>query len=655
MKLSLRFKLFLGFITLNFVVSSLLGYFMYQSSSKRFFENFRNHKLSIARFLSTAIDGDIHERLTTVEASKTEPRFMEYVKLCNKTWKHEKEVQYIYTLNFDRVNDRLYYVLDGKIPEQDIMWFETPSFAFDYYVDPTGRLTVEYNYSLYTEDFTIDTDIGAIQVGLNNGPGNKQLLIEGKPIFTLLTIDPLSASTPIGTATRADRVKSGPITIKGKEMECLITYSGKGEPSSYPGNDFVERDEIVKQIKDLISSKADYVDKEIVQNAYGSFITAYSTIKNSRGKGVGIVCVDINSQEIDLFRRSIILVAFLVFIVSFVISTIFTVFLSRHFTQPLEKLMAGVNALSAGNLTTRVEVRPGDEFGRLADSFNSMVDNLRNASEEQKRLIREISELNEGLEQRVVERTLTIQAQSEELNRQIMMARRIQMSLLPVRLPDISTITLSFKYQPMMAVGGDFIDFYYNKREMMLFICDVSGHGVPAAFLSAMVKMSLPACYSAGRNTSLAMERLHDSLSGKLGGHFISAIFCHIDLASGTMVSSNAGHPPLIIVRHQGDVESVGAQGRIISDKFPLNAVNLTTYLDRGDKIILYTDGIIEARNNDLMMFGEENMMRIIREHRLRPATELCEEIYRSIITYIGSTSPEFEDDITLMVSEYNG
>ena len=88
------------------------------------------------------------------------------------------------------------------------------------------------------------------------------------------------------------------------------------------------------------------------------------------------------------------------------------------------------------------------------------------------------------------------------------------MSLLPVRLPDISTITLSFKYQPMMAVGGDFIDFYYNKREMMLFICDVSGHGVPAAFLSAMVKMSLPACYGAGRNTSLAMERLHDSLTG---------------------------------------------------------------------------------------------------------------------------------------------
>jgi serine phosphatase RsbU (regulator of sigma subunit) len=654
MKLSLRLKLFFGFITLNFLVSSLLGYFMYQSSSERFFENFREHKLSIARFISTAIDGDIHERMKT-EASAEDPHFMMYVRLINKIWKQEKEVQYIYTLNYDRANDHLFYVLDGNIPEQDIMWFETPSFAFDYFVNKDGKLTVDYNYIKFTEDFSIDSDIGKIAISLKNGPGKHRLLIEGIPVFTVLTIDPLSASTPVGTSTRDDRVKTGPITLKGKKMECTITYSGKGEPSSYPGNDFVERDVILKQIKNIIKSNKDFVDSEIVHNAYGSFITAYSTIKNSKGEGVGIVCVDINSREIDQFKRNILLIAFLVFLVTFVISTVFTVFLSRHFTQPLEKLMDGVNALSAGDLTARVDVRPGDEFGKLAESFNSMVGNLRAASDEQKRLISEISELNESLERRVIERTLTIQAQSEELNRQIMMARRIQMSLLPVRLPDISTVTLSFKYQPMMAVGGDFIDFYYNKREMMLFICDVSGHGVPAAFLSAMVKMSLPGCYSAGRNTSLAMERLHESLTGKLGGHFISAIFCHIDLTNGTMVSSNAGHPPLIIVRHKGDVESVGAQGRIISDKFPLNAVNVTTYLDRGDKVILYTDGIIEARNNDLVMFGENNMMRIIKEHRLRPATELCEEIYRSIISYIGTTSPEFEDDITLMVSEYNG
>jgi serine phosphatase RsbU (regulator of sigma subunit) len=151
------------------------------------------------------------------------------------------------------------------------------------------------------------------------------------------------------------------------------------------------------------------------------------------------------------------------------------------------------------------------------------------------------------------------------------------------------------------------------------------------------------------------MEKLHQSLLGKMGGHFISAIFCHIDLTTGTMVSSNAGHPPIIIVRKSGDIEFVGSQGRIISEKFPLNPMTVITPLSEGDKVILYTDGITEARNRDLVMFGEENLIQIIRKHRLRSSTELCEEIYRMIINYIGTTSPEFEDDITLLVSEYNG
>ncbi|HOT46138.1 MAG TPA: SpoIIE family protein phosphatase [Spirochaetota bacterium] len=654
MKLSLRMKLFLGFMTLNLTVSLLFGFFMYKASSDRFFSTFREHKLSIARFISTAIDGDVHESFTTKESAQG-PKFWRYIKIMNTTWKNEKEVRYIYTLNYDRKQNKLFYALDANIPEQDIMWFETPSFAFDYFFDKDGRMTVEYNYTFYKEDFDINTDIGKVRISLRNGKDKKQLLVQGQPVFEVLTIDPLSAKCPGGISKRDDRVKTGSITVNGTKMECTITYSGKGEPSSYPGNDFVEMKKVIDQMIGIIKSKKDYVDKEIVRNAYGSFITAYSPIVNSKGEGIGIVCVDINSREVIDFRRSILLVAIAMAAITFVISTLFTIYLSQHFTQPLAKLMTGINTLASGDMTTMVDIRSGDEFSRLAESFNSMVRSLHNSSEEQKRLINEISQLNENLEQRVIDRTLTIQAQSEELNRQIMMARRIQMSLLPVRLPDINAVTLSFKYQPMMAVGGDFIDFYYNNREMMLFICDVSGHGVPAAFLSAMVKMSLPACYNAGRNTSLAMEKLHQSLQGKMGGHFISAIFCHIDLAAGTMTSTNAGHPPIIIIRKAGDVEFVGSQGRIISEKLPLNAMNVTTKLNEGDKMILYTDGITEARNHDLVMFGEDNLVRFVRQHRMRPATELCEEIYRMVINYIGTTSPEFEDDITLMVSEYNG
>ncbi len=543
MNFSLRFKLFLGFMTLNLVISLLLGFFMYRTSGDRFFQKFRTNKLSIARFISTAIDGDVHETFTTPDTSKN-PKFWEYIRLMNSVWKQEKEIRYIYTLNYDRANDRIFYALDANIAEQDLVWFETEYFAFDMFFDSDGRMTVEYNYTFKKENFTIDTDIGKIDVTLLDEKDRKQLIIQGQPVFTVLSMDPLSVETPAGTARRDDRVKTGSVTFNGKTMECTITYSGRGEPTSYPGNDFIEKEAFIARVKEIINKKQNIVDEEPVVNAYGKFISAYAPILNSGGEGIGVVMVDINSREVDEFKWGMLRVAIMVSVITFLISTVFTVFLARHFTRPMAKLMEGVNALAAGDLGSRVDVQGADEFGRLAGSFNTMAKNLQSASEEQKRLIQEVSQLNEHLEQRVTDRTLTIQAQSEELNRQIMMARRIQMSLLPVRLPDIPAVTLSFKYQPMMAVGGDFVDFSYNSREMMLFICDVSGHGVPAAFLSAMVKMSLPSCYSAGKNTSLAMDRLYQSLMGKMGGHFISAVFCHIDLATGAMVSSNAGHPP---------------------------------------------------------------------------------------------------------------
>ncbi len=655
MKFNLRYKIFFWIMALNFVVTALLGFFMYRTSSDEFFERFRRHKLSIARFIATAIDGDVHEKLTDQKMTVGNEKYWRAIRLISAVWKQEKDVRYIYSVNYDRAKDRLYYVLDGNIPEQDLLWFETDHFAFDMFFDKDGRMTVEYNYRFYKEDFDIDTEIGRVRVAFRDTPPLRRLMLNDQAVFTVRSTNPLSAHCPGGFAHRNDRVKEGPIMLNGREVDCLITYSGKGEPSSYPGNDFVEKKEIVRFIKTLIVEKRNYIDPEPIKNAYGEYISAYAVILNSRNEGVGAVMVDINSRDVEIFRRRIVMTALLVFLVTFAISTLLAVVLSRHITRPLARLMEGVTRLSGGDMNALVDVRSGDEIGRLAASFNDMVKNLDRASEEQKRLIEEIRRLNEGLERRVAERTLTIQEQSEELNRQIMMARKIQMSLLPGRLPDLERVSIAFTYKPMMGVGGDFMDFSCSGDELMLFICDVSGHGVPAAFLAAMVKMSLPACYASGRSPSRALEVLHESLKEKLGGHLISAVFCHLDMATGTLRSSNAGHPPVIIIRAGGEVEYVGSQGRILSESFPPNHTEVVTALGRGDKIMLYTDGIIEARNSGMVLYGEERLDRLIRQNASRSSEELCETIYREIYRYIGTTSPEFEDDITILVTEYRG
>jgi serine phosphatase RsbU (regulator of sigma subunit) len=654
MKINLRFKLFIGFMALNFAISSLLGYMLYRASSDRFFSTFRAHKLSLARAISTAIDGDAHSRFTA-PGSMNDPEFKRCIKFISTIAKKESDVRYIYTLNLNPADGKLYYALDGNIPPQDIIWFETPSLAFDFFINRDGALTVEYNYTFHTDDFTVDTDAGEVTIGLAGGPDGRKVSIQGETVFTVLAEDPLSARTQAGICSKDDVVKTGTITISGKEMKFTATYAPKDQPSSEPGQEYVERAEIIRDMLGFIRERKDYVDTESGRSAFGNFFTAYSPILDGRGRGTGIVCVDVNSREIEIFRRNILLVGIGVFIATLFLSVLLTVFLSRHFTRPLDRLMAGVNAIVNGDMDSRVEVTGGDEFGRLAESFNDMVHSLQVSTAERERLIEEISLLNESLERRVVERTMTIQSQSEALNRQMMMARRIQLSLLPTKLPDIEAVKLCYKYQPVMAVGGDFLDFHSDRQELMVFICDVSGHGVPAAFLSAMVKMSLPSCYSAGKDTAQAVGRLFRSLSGKMSGHFISAIFCHIDLASGVMVTTNAGHPTALLVRGNGGVEFLGHQGKVVCEEFPLDHINATTRLMKGDKIVLYTDGIIEARDRNFEMFGENALVELVGAHGGLDANGLCEKIYGAAVVHVGAQSPEFEDDMTVMVLEYNG
>ncbi|HPA70875.1 MAG TPA: SpoIIE family protein phosphatase [Spirochaetota bacterium] len=654
MKFNLRTKLFIGFMALNLTVSFLLGYMLYRTSSHMFFENFRAHKLSLARAISTALDPAEHSGFTSARSMNT-TAYARSIRLVSTIAKKESDIRYIYTLNLNPADGKLYYALDGNIPPQDIIWFETPSLAFDWFIGKEGALTVEYNYSFFTNDFTVDTDAGKIAIRMVNDPAKKQVLIQGTPMFTVRTADPLSADTPLGVCSKDTVVRTGDITINGKSLKCTFTYAPKNTPSSEPGQDFVESDDIIRKTLGYIREGKDHIDDKVQRGAFGSYITAYSTILDGNGRGTGIVCVDINAKEVDAFRRNILAVGIAVFFFTLILSTVLTIILSKHFTRPLARLMNGVNAIVRGDMNSRVEVMGGDEFTRLAESFNNMVDTIQASTSERERLIEEISRLNEGLERRVAERTMTVNAQTAELNRQMMMARRIQLSLLPATLPDIDAVSLSFKYQPVMAVGGDFIDFFCDGRSLTVFICDVSGHGVAAAFLAAMVKMSLPECYSAGSDTAEAVKRLYRMLSGKMGGHFISAIFCHIDLASGDMISTNAGHPAAFVVRGDGSMEYLGHRGTVICEDFPLTHTNITTRLEKGDKIVLYTDGIIEARDRNYEMYGEKALEDLVKCNSRLDVTGLCDAIYTAAVSHVGSQSPEFEDDMTVMVLEYRG
>jgi serine phosphatase RsbU (regulator of sigma subunit) len=267
----------------------------------------------------------------------------------------------------------------------------------------------------------------------------------------------------------------------------------------------------------------------------------------------------------------------------------------------------------------------------------------------------ENARLYADMEERVLERTAVIEKQKEAYELDIQLARRIQLSLLPDQLPRAGSSLLAFKYVPMMGVGGDFLDIIYQsegRRLLGLFMCDVSGHGVPAALTASMVKMSLGAWRGLIERPADTLSSISSSLAGKLGGNFITACVCLIDLDSGELTFARAGHPPLLVVRADGVSEFFSPRGRLINDLMKPNYDEVRIQLFDGDKIIIYTDGITEARaGGDGLMLGEEGFAEFACANRSMPPEDLCVSAFERVASFSGSA--QLEDDFTILAFEY--
>ncbi|HMW05513.1 MAG TPA: SpoIIE family protein phosphatase [Leptospiraceae bacterium] len=538
MELTLRKKLIIGFTLLDLIISILLGVFMFQFSYGMFFQNFKDHKTSIAKFGSSLLSGE-EDPLLQSEKQSNQSDLKEKIKILNQIIFSENNIQSICILSYSPDEDNFRYVIK------------------------------------------------------NDGTMNGQVYQAEK--------------------SQIEKLRK---VLREKSREPVFS-------------------------EDEIFTKEAYV---------------YSKIFNLKEEVIGILVLEIDSKPILDFKTKMAIVAIVLCIFTFCLTGLVAVFMAKYFFSPLEVLSDAVNNLASGNLIMIENFDKKDEFGKLAKSFNAMVNNLKIASEVQYNLIIEISNLNDNLEKIVEERTRTIQSQSQELEKQIMIAKKIQLSLLPEDVPRIKGATLSFRYQPMMGVGGDFIDFdYKNTNDLILFICDVSGHGVPAAFLATMVKMSLQECYDMKLSPAESIQRIQRSLQGKLSGHFLSAVYCHIDLQKGLMSSANAGHLPILKVGLNEEHQFINSKGRIICEAFKPSSEQIITKLEVGDKIILYTDGVTEARNNKNELFGYERLVDISLKHHFETSFNMCNHIYNSVLSFMGNSDAHFTDDITLLVAEYSG
>jgi len=239
--------------------------------------------------------------------------------------------------------------------------------------------------------------------------------------------------------------------------------------------------------------------------------------------------------------------------------------------------------------------------------------------------------------------------QLKEIRKELEVARRIQLSILPRRFPSSTDFRVAARYVPMTSVAGDFYDYIMVKdHEVGLLVADVSGHGVPAALIASMVKLAAASQRVVAADPSQFLAGMNSALLGNTQNQFVTAAYAHLNSESGELRYSAAGHPPLLLVRN-GGVTQIQENGLMLA-AFNFASYSTAVYkLEAGDRIAMYTDGILEASNAEGHFFGLDTLCELLTQTRqLSPARAAD-----TIISSVRRWSRTQDDDLTVLICDY--
>jgi len=232
-------------------------------------------------------------------------------------------------------------------------------------------------------------------------------------------------------------------------------------------------------------------------------------------------------------------------------------------------------------------------------------------------------------------------------------ARQIQQSLLPERPGHLDSLSVAVRFGPSSAVAGDLYDFLSpSPGTLAVLVADVSGHGVPAALLASMVKVATISHAEHAARPADILVRVNRTLCESLPRGFVTATYAYLDPARGEARVANAGHPPPLLIRAAGgEIAEVGGQGPILGRFRDARFAEQRIPLVPGDRLVLFTDGLPEARNAADEIFGDGRLAACVRQHRGLAAEELCDALLAALGRWIGQRPPlALEDDLTLLV-----
>lgn len=342
--------------------------------------------------------------------------------------------------------------------------------------------------------------------------------------------------------------------------------------------------------------------------------------------------LSIHTQMRDVLKhvRELNRIVILIAVLGLVLVFIFCYILVREHIRPLVIFGRNAKKIAKGDFNTDLpDLQFEDEIGQLRNSFEYMQNSLRTY----------ISELKEST------------AANERFESELSIANRIQQAMLPVNFPTSDSLDLYALLKPAKEVGGDLYDFKLKGRFLYFCIGDVSGKGVPASLYMALTRMAIRMLY--GNNLKENLERVNRNIcESNRDFMFVTLLLGMLDCETGELTLCNAGHNPMVIVGPDGKSSFYDAHPNLalgLDSSFSYEIDRIT--LNKGSRLILYTDGVNEAESADSRQYGNERLLKWAASSSDRKCREAAAGLVEDIRDFAGQ-NPQ-NDDITIMTIDY--
>jgi sigma-B regulation protein RsbU (phosphoserine phosphatase) len=270
---------------------------------------------------------------------------------------------------------------------------------------------------------------------------------------------------------------------------------------------------------------------------------------------------------------------------------------------------------------------------------------------ENSRLLRKLrTQIEQGqARRREHDREAENQVRERQLRLELDEAREIQRGLMPRRMPHLQGFSLATAWQAARDVSGDYLTaLKFSESRAALCVADVAGKGFPAALLMSNMQAALKSLASERISPSELCTKLNELMCGNTPlRKFVSCFYADVDVFERRLTFTNAGHNPPLLMRPNGECIQLDEGGCVIGAFCDSSYSQKEIQLHEGDKLLLFTDGVTEARDASGEEFGEERLRECLRAYRGRNAAELRTIILNEVTRFCAHN---FDDDAALMV-----